>query len=387
MQSFAWAFDKHFFCLHEKFMSIDDKTPLGGSRPAPWRNGRPRVTKIGDVAALVGVSASTVSRALARPDRVLPETRAKILEAVRLTGYTPNVAARSLRAARSMNVLVVLSSPAWGEEQAETMVTPFFNEMLLGIDLALSAKGYGLLLGNLYDNEAREERVVNLVAAGQVDGVLLMLGRMPKSTGRSLADSGVPMIGVTTPASPDIPVVAIDELAAATAVAEHLLALGHRRFGYIAGPDWHAVEQTRFRGFMEALARAGIRSSAVTRYPGDFRAGSGSRAAGMFLAQQCRPTAVFAISDEMALGFMKEVRRAGLSIPRDVSLVGFDGIPFAEFCEPPLTTVRQPREAIGRKAAEMLIQLMEGAEVAPSDRVVRFAAELRLGASTAPPPQ
>ncbi|WP_051329169.1 LacI family DNA-binding transcriptional regulator [Geminicoccus roseus] len=372
-------------------MSIEDKSASGrpagvqAEAAAGRRNGRPRVTKIEDVAALVGVSASTVSRALARPDRVLPETRARILEAVRATGYTPNVAARSLRAARSMNVLVVLSSPASDDEPAEAMVTPFFNELLLGVDRALSSKGYGVLLGNLYESVEREERIVNLVSAGQVDGVLLMVGRMPKTTRHSLADSGVPMVGVTTPDFENVPVVTIDEEAAVTMAAEHLLALGHRRFGYLGGPDWHPIEQVRCRGFLAALARSGIPADAVTRYPGDFRISSGIQAAATFLAQGERPSAVFAASDEMAIGFMKEVRRGGVSIPGDLSLMGFDGIPFAEFCEPPLTTIRQPREGIGRKAAELLLRLMQGRELAPEEHAVRFAPELQTGGTTAPP--
>ncbi len=383
MQSFASSFDKPFFYVQEKFMSIDDSTrprdavKSGGVQRAARR----RVTKIEDVAALVGVSASTVSRALARPERVLPETRARILEAVRQTGYTPNPAARTLRAARSMNVLVVLSSPG----HDEPMVSAFFNELLMGIDLALSAAGYGMLLGNLYQSVEREERVVNLVAAGQVDGVLLMLNRMPKASGRSLTDSGVPMVSVTAPAAPGLPLVAIDEEAAAAAVARHLLELGHRRFGYLGGPADHAIEQRRCAGFMATLADARIGADAVVRYPGDFRVGSGRRAGQAFVADRTRPSAVFAISDEMAIGFMKEVRQSGLAVPADLSLVGFDGIPFAEFCEPPLTTVRQPRELIGRSAAELLVALMQGTELAAEQRCIRFKAELWLGGTTAPP--
>jgi LacI family repressor for deo operon, udp, cdd, tsx, nupC, and nupG len=262
-----------------------------------------------------------------------------------------------------------MSSPARnGDGHVEAMATPFFSE---------------LLLGNLYDSKQREERIVNLVAAGQADGVLLLLGRMPHGSRHSLEACGVPMVGVTTPASPDVPVVLVDDVAAAGAVARHLLADGHRRFGYVTGPAWHPIERSRFAGFTNALTEAGVPAESVTRYPGDFRVGSGASAARAFLASSDRPSAVFAISDEMAMGFMKEVRDAGLSIPGHVSLVGFDGIPFVDYCDPPLTTVRQPREAIGRKAAEMLLQLMRGEHLA--ERVVMLEAPLRLGRSTAPP--
>jgi LacI family repressor for deo operon, udp, cdd, tsx, nupC, and nupG len=334
-----------------------------------------RPVHIADVAALAGVSTATVSRAIANPDRVSPATRERVLEVVRRTGYTPNVAGRSLRAARSMMVLVVVPS----------LITPFFSELLLGVDQALSAHGYGLLVGNLHDGKDKEARLIDLVFAGQADGVVLLDGRMLRGPVWSLADASVPIVGVSVPVGPGVPAVLVEERAAAAAVARHLLELGHQHFGYVSGPTDHYTERERWAGFRDTLAAAGIASKTIVRYPGDYHVGTGVDAARRFLAAAERPTAVFAISDVMAIGFIRTVRTAGLSVPRHVSVVGFDGIEFADYCEPPLTTVRQPREAMGRAAAELIVRLIRGEPVPAAERMPRLEASLRPAASTAPP--
>jgi LacI family repressor for deo operon, udp, cdd, tsx, nupC, and nupG len=325
---------------------------------------------------MAGVSIATVSRALTNPGRVNAATRARVLEVVRRLGYTPNLAGRNLRAARSHLVLVVVP----------TFITPFFSELLLGVDRALSAGGYGLLVGNLHDRPEKETQLVDLVFAGAADGVVLLDGRVLRSRDRSLADSGVPMVAVSVPPAAEVPQVLVDERAAAAAVAEHLLALGHRRFGYVSGPAGNYIEGERWAGFSGALAPAGIPAEVIERYPGDFHVRSGVDAAGRFLASPERPSAVFAISDMMAIGFMRALSAAGLSVPRDVSVVGYDGIEFADYCEPPLTTVRQPREAMGRAAAGLLLRLIAGETIPPEERVLQLDGALRLGASTGPAP-
>jgi LacI family repressor for deo operon, udp, cdd, tsx, nupC, and nupG len=343
------------------------------------RNGpRARAVGIAEVAALAGVSIATVSRALAIPERVTPATRARVLEAVRQTGYTPNVAARSLRARRSMLVLVVVPN----------IITPFFAELLLGVDQALSAEGYGMLIGNLHDRAEKEQHLVDLVFAGGADGVVLLNGEAPKAPTRSLADSGVPIVAVSSPPPFAAPLVLVRQREAAAAVAEHLLELGHRRLGYVAGPARNYIEHERWVGFTARLAAAGIAATEVTRFSGNFRVEAGIAAGRRFLALAAadRPTAVFAISDEMAVGFMTTVRAAGVRVPDDVSVVGFDGILMADYCQPRLTTIRQPREEMGRAAAELLLRLIAGEPIPPEERVQRLDGVLRLGASSGPAP-
>jgi LacI family repressor for deo operon, udp, cdd, tsx, nupC, and nupG len=331
---------------------------------------------IAEVAELAGVSIATVSRALANPDRVNAKTRAHVLEVVRRTGYTPNVAGRNLRAAKSRMVLVVVP----------TFITPFFADLFLGIDHALSAQGYGLLIGNLHDRPDKEQQLVDLVRSGQADGVILLTGRLLRGATGSLDDSGAPMVAVSVPPhEADLPTVLVQEREGAAAVARHLLELGHRRFGYVAGPEGHFIENERWLGFAGTLRQAGVASSAIARYPGDFHVLSGLEAGRRFLRQRRRPTAVFAVSDMMAIGFMRAVHAAGISVPSDVSVAGFDGIEFADYCEPPLTTVRQPREAMGRAAAELLVRLLAGDTIPPDQRTLRLEVAFRPAASTAPP--
>jgi LacI family repressor for deo operon, udp, cdd, tsx, nupC, and nupG len=331
--------------------------------------------RIGDVAALAGVSTATVSRALTDPDKLRPETLARVTAAVRQTGYTPNLAARTLRARRTMVVLVVVPDIA----------NPFFADVLRGIDEGLSRAGYGLLIGNLGNARAKEGQIVDIVQAGQVDGVLLLNGRVPEGEGRSLADLGVPMVAVceAIPGA-DIPQVEVQNREAACAAVAHLAALGHRRLGYIAGPACNILERDRRAGFCDGLAAARIPRRSARFWPGDFTFAAGEAAAASCLARADRPSAVFAANDEMAIGFIKAVRSAGLSVPADVSVVGFDGIAFADYIDPVLTTFRQPRRELGRTGAELLLKMLAGTPVAPAERHVRLPATLLERASTAP---
>lgn len=341
----------------------------------PTRRG---VLHIAQVAKLAGVSIATVSRALANPDRVSAKTRAHVLEVVRRIGYTPNVAGRSLRAARSRMVLVVVP----------TFITPFFTDLLLGVDRALTKRGYGLLIGNLHDGASKEQALVDLVRSGQADGILLLNGHILQGATGSLVDMGAPMVAVSVPPGvADLPAVLVQEREGAAAVARHLLELGHRDFGYVAGPADSFIQAERWAGFRDSLMAAGIATKSIARYPGDFHVRSGFAAGQRFLRQRRRPTAVFAVSDMMAIGFMRAVHAAGLTVPGDVSVAGFDGIEFADYCQPPLTTVRQPREAMGRAAAELLFRLLAGEAIPPAERTLRLEVTFRPAASTAAPPQ
>jgi LacI family repressor for deo operon, udp, cdd, tsx, nupC, and nupG len=214
----------------------------------------------------------------------------------------------------------------------------------------------------------------------------MLSGKMLRVAHRSLIDSGVPLVAIGMPqqAAP-VPAVLVQDREGAAAVARHLLELGHRRFGYIAGPEENYIEQERWAGFMDTLTAAGIAASSVIRYPGNFHGASGVEAGQHFLATRRRPTAVFAISDMMAIGFMRAVRAAGLSIPDAVSVAGFDGIEFADYVEPPLTTVRQPREVMGREAAELLVRMIRGEPIPAEILIQRLEVSLRIAASTAPP--
>ncbi len=334
--------------------------------------------RIAEVAALAGVSTATVSRALAQPAKVSSEALARVTEAVRSTGYTPNLAARSLRARRTMVALVVVPDIA----------NPFFSEVLRGIDEELSAGGYGLLIGNLSQDPAREAQIVEIVQAGQVDGVLLLNGRVPHDGTRPLTATGARIVAVceAIPGA-SFPQVEVDNRAAARAAVTHLVALGHRRLAYIAGPSDNILDQQRRDGFLDGLAAHRLpKRPAAPIWPGDFTFASGEAAAAAFLALPHRPTGVFAANDEMAIGFIKGVRAAKLRVPRDVSVVGFDGIAFADYVDPVLTTFRQPRRELGRHGARLLMRLLAGQPIAAEETRLRLPVDLLDRASTGPAP-
>ena len=180
-----------------------------------------------------------------------------------------------------------------------------------------------------------------------------------------------------------IPQVEIDNEAAVAQAVAHLVALGHRHLAYIGGPEGNSLEAKRWAGFVAGLQAADCAMMPPLRLPGDFTFRSGVRAAERFLDLASRPTGVFAANDEMAIGFMHTLRQRGLKVPEDVSIVGFDGIEFADFCEPALTTLRQPRRAIGATAASLLLECLEGHHSAKP--VIRqLTAEFLIRGSTGP---
>jgi LacI family transcriptional regulator, repressor for deo operon, udp, cdd, tsx, nupC, and nupG len=336
------------------------------------------IAGIVDVARLAGVSAATVSRVLSNPDAVKVDKRERVLRAIRKTGYQPNTAARSLRARRSMMVLVFVPSIA----------NSFFSEVLHGLEEALAASGYGLIIANLDNSAEKEARYVGHVFANQVDGVVLLNGRIPQGSGRSLCMAKVPIV-IACEGIPGAryPQVHINNRAASAAVAVHLASLGHRRIAYLAGPPGNVLDVERRLGFCEGLMSAGIDPASAVFLPGDFTARSGALAGRQILAMHDKPTAVHAVSDEMAIGFVKATRDGGFVCPKDFSIVGFDGIDFAEFCEPALSTVRQPRYDIGAIAATQLLQsinAIERGDTGGPNEIRVLPAELLLRDSTRP---
>ena len=337
---------------------------------------RDRAVTIAEVAAMAGVSTATVSRALSEPAQLRPGTLARVQAAVRQSGYRPNIAARTLRAGRTMLALVVVPDIA----------NPFFSDVLRGIEDALSDQRYGLLIGNL-DGRAREAQMVDIVRAGQVDGVLLLNGRVPRGGGQRLTEAGVPIVAVCE-AVPGarFPQVDVGNRVAARAAVAHLVALRHRRLAYIGGPPGNVLEQERQAGFREGVAEAADQGVEACYLPGDFTFAAGAAAATGLLAMRARPTGVFAANDEMAIGLLKTLRRAGLDVPGTLSVVGFDGIAFADYVEPTLTTFSQPRRALGAQGAGLLLRAMQGEMIPAEQSRIRLPATLLVRDSTGPAP-
>lgn len=328
--------------------------------------GTPRIS---DVATLAGVSIATVSRALSMPERVTDATRKRVLEAVEKTGYTPNLAARALRGARAQTALVVVPN----------LITPFFAELLQHIDHALSRRDYGLLIGNLDAHPDKERRLVDLSHAGRVDGALLLNGWILRGSNAAIGTGTLPAVALSTPFEQPIPSIMIDDVEGGRLAAKHLLELGHRRLAYVSGPVGNPVDSDRWDGFRESVLEGG--RPTPDRFEGDFHIESGLRAARWFLDQDVRATAVFAASDEMAISCMSALKAAGLRVPADVSIIGFDGIAFANYVEPQLTTINQPQGTIAEAGVDLLMRLIDGESDIHSRKLKPV---LSTGASTGP---
>jgi LacI family repressor for deo operon, udp, cdd, tsx, nupC, and nupG len=310
-----------------------------------------RAVTIRDVARRAGVSTATVSRALANPGTVAEATREAVFAAIAETGFAPNASARSLRVRTTKMVLALL--PGIGNS--------FYTPILNAVEEVLSLAGYGMLMGDTRMDRAREAHYDRLVRSGQVDGVMLLTGRLPHPEFATLdARTPIALICNDIPGLEGLPVIEIENREAARALVAHLVGLGHRRIGHAVGPTDNVEAWYRLDGYRSALADAGLAEDESIVWQGAFTFEAGVRVAHQFLDHRAPPTAVFTANDEMAMGFIKTVKDAGLSVPEDVSVVGFDDIEFARYFDPALTTIHQPRAELGRLAAETLLARMTG---------------------------
>ncbi len=337
-----------------------------------WRSGKG--VRIADVARLAGVSTATVSRVLANPDKVRQKTHDLVMEAVQRSGYTPNSVARNLRKRRTMTALVIVPN----------LANPVFAQILRGIDDELTRSGYGLVIGNLDNCAEREARYVDLALSRQVDGVILMNGRVPASGKRTMTEAGLPMVAMCAAIEGEgIPNVVVQDREASRAAVAYLTRLGHRSLGYIAGPAGNIIAAERLTGFLEGVVAAGLSERDLVRWEGRFVFEAGVAAAEAFLRLKRRPTAIYASCDESAIGFIKAVRAAGVRVPEDVSVIGFDGIEFADYIEPTLTTFRQPLHELGRTGAGVLLKMIRN-DMKPEDWHIRLPLSLLERDTTAP---
>jgi len=328
-----------------------------------------RVRTVKEIAAIAKVSVATVSRALQRPEIVSEETRQRIHEVVKRLGYTPNALARNLRTARTRLIIALLPDIA----------NPFFSEVIRGIEQVAHENGYSVLLGETQSSLVREQAYADMVAARQADGIITMSHRVPAIP----IDGRLPVVNACEYVKDKkISSVYIDNVAAAGAAVDYLVTLGHRDIAFIAGPSSSPICVDREQGYQLALQRAKIPANPALTAVGDFSIEAGERAIDLFLSQGHSFSAVFCSNDEMAIGAMRALISHGLRVPEDVSVVGFDDIRFARYTSPPLTTVAQPKNALGREAMTMLIELLNDPEVPPRKRVL--SADLVVRGSTAP---
>ncbi|OBT24042.1 DNA-binding transcriptional regulator CytR [Vibrio splendidus] len=327
-----------------------------------------------DVAQLAGVSTATVSRALMNPEKVSVSTRKRVETAVLEAGYSPNTLARNLRRNESKTIITIVPD----------ICDPYFAEIIRGIEDAAVENDYLVLLGDSGQQKKRESSFVNLVFTKQADGMLLLGTDHPFDVSKPEQKNLPPMVMACEFAPElELPTVHIDNLTSAFEAVNYLAQLGHKRIAQISGPTTATLCKFRQQGYQQALRRAGVSMNPAYSTVGDFTFEAGAQAVRQLLALPEQPTAIFCHNDAMAIGAIQEVKKLGLRVPQDLSIVGFDDIQFAQYCDPPLTTISQPRYEIGRQAMLMMLDLLKGNDVQAGSRLLE--AKLVVRGSTAPP--
>ena len=314
-------------------------------------------TSINEVALVAGVSIATVSRYINTPDQVAKKTQLKVESAIRQTGYTPNTLAQKLRRGRSRHILVAV--PSVGD--------PFFSAVMRGVRGAARQLGYTVFIRETR-HEALSIKEMNAVLdSKQADGIVL-LNNMTYVAGKA---------ALSTDLQRYPPAIHIDNVAAAVTMTNFLVDHGHRRIAMIySGRKPSFID--RERGYREAMKTAGLDIADELIIDAENSLEGGREAACTLLGLETRPTAIFCGSDEIAIGCMHEIHEAGLRVPADVSVAGFDDTRYAAVSNPPLTTIRQPAGKMGARLVEKLCLALEddsqgsgGAEVVPHKLLVR----------------
>jgi len=311
---------------------------------------------IRDVAAQAGVSVSTVSHVINGTRFVEPVTEARVRSAIHDLSYRPNSIARSLRRRSTATIGLLVPDNS----------NPFFAEVARLIEDIGFEQGFSVILCNSDGLQAREATYVNVLLSRQVDGLLTISAGAHPDFLKAILDARVPVV-VVDRAAGEWPVdqVLVDNEEGGYLAGRYLAELGHRNIGCIAGPRTATPSAGRIVGFRRALDEAGITLPDQAVVSGDFQYGGGASAMHTLIEHQPELTAVFATNDQMALGAISALQRAGLRIPDDLSVIGFDNIPQAAAFYPALTTLAQPFEALARESLRLLIERINGSLAEP----------------------
>ena len=303
-----------------------------------------------DVAKLANVSPATVSRVLSNPDLVSKETREKVMEVINRVKYKPHIVARQFRTKETKIILVVVPD----------ITSAFFSKVLRGIEHVAVQNGYQVILGDTENDTEREQEYINLLLQKQADGMVLLTARQDKTKLEEIAEHFPMVLACEYMDGLNVPTVSIDNISSARKATEHLIQQGHTKIAHITGPINVILSRDRLRGFQQAMMSHDLEIDSAYIQEGDFSFDSGYHQMLKLLALETPPTAVFAFNDEMAMGAIKAVKDSHLSIPEDVAVVGFDNIKMASVIEPNLTSIDQPKYEIGKKAMELLLNLING---------------------------
>jgi len=326
-----------------------------------------------DLAKELNLSTATISRALSRPEIVAPETRTRVLDAVRRSGYQMNGIARSLRTQSTHTIGIIVSD----------ICNPFFSSIVKAAEDVARTNGYTVLICNADEDGRNEEVALRLFIERQVSGVIRCSAGANPSLLRALHQKSIPLIDLDRQSGlPNIDTVILNNELGASLGTRHLIKLGHKRIAIVSGPQHLSNARDRLEGFRKTLRAAHISIPKDYVEFGDFREASGFQAAERLLNLNSPPTAIFVANNEMMAGTLLAVRQRRVKVPRELSLVGFDDARWARYLEPPLTVVSQPAELMGQKAAQLLLTRLSGRT---TPQTVVFEPELIVRRSAAAP--
>lgn len=348
----------------------------------PLRNPERTTTKtsqaptLTDVARVAGVSLATASRVLNHHPGVRPETRERVLAAMRQLNYRPNLLAAALATKQSRTIGLLVPD----------ISNPFFAEICRGVEDACQVHGFSVIIADTDEDIGRQRRYIELMRQRGIDGIVFTSAVVDDPSIAELVSAGYPCVFISREVDGvEADAVAVDDFYGGYLATKHLVELGHRRIAHLAGPLRTRPGLHRRKGYEAALEEAGIPVDPDLIESCEFTVESGRAAAATLLSRvHPRPTAMFAGNDLIALGAMQEIRRRGLRVPTDISIIGYDRTVLADVADPPLTTMAQPMREMGHRAATMLIKRLAGKLNKP-ERVV-LPVQFHQGGTTAPPP-
>ena len=337
-----------------------------------------KTSTLQDVARVAKVSTATVSRTLSNPDVVSESTRRRVSEAVKVTGYRINRAARNLRTQRAHSVLVLLPD----------LANPFFSTILEGISRSLSKQGYSMLIASTKQVHDSGERLIDYLDDARADGMIILDGGLEPEVVELLANAPQArriLFACEWVDGTGFPSVRCENSQGTRKAVNHLYDLGHRKIAHVTGPEGNVLMHARKDAFVAEIALLGLTLKPEWIIPGDFSLAAGCVAAKAWIAMEDRPTAVFCASDQLAMGLIAELSRHGFQVPKDVSVMGFDDIDLAEQFIPPLTSIKQDRLMIGETAAKMLMARIETPQEEHMQHAAVLPVSLVIRESTAAP--
>lgn len=305
---------------------------------------------IRDVAKLAGVSVATVSRVLNKTGYVNQETKEKVQQAIRMLNYEPNTMAKGLASRKTETLAIILPN----------ISNPFFAELGRAVEDVAQTYGYTVVLCNTDNNSDKEQKYIQIMKSRYVDGILFASHTLRDTDVAELNKAGMPLVVLDqAPSNAACPVVRSKNKEGAVMAVRHLLEIGCRKIGHIYGPQQTATARERLNGYEEAVRGFSWFTPSLME-PGKFSISSGMEAVGRLMERHPDLDGIFVGNDLMALGALKKLQQAGISVPEQVALVGFDGIELTKITEPELTTVAQPIYELGALATRLLIKQIEG---------------------------